>query len=75
MATEYGTLFSHASETAADELVTGSYTTRAAAAAHSRRVCEAQPGIEAEPMTRAPAGTWHSATGLTAREIIDQRWP
>ncbi|MET4703331.1 hypothetical protein [Frigoribacterium sp. UYMn621] len=74
MATEYGTLFSHASETAADGLVTGGHATQVAAEAHSQRVCQAQPGIESEPMTRDHSGSWHSATGLSAREIIDQRW-
>jgi hypothetical protein len=74
MATEFGTLFSHASETVADDLVAGGHTTRAAAEAHGRRVCQAQPGIEAELMTRYTSGVWHSLTGLTARAVISRRW-
>ena len=70
---EHGTLFSHASETATDDLVTG-HPTRAAAVARSLRVCGAQPGIEVELMTREPGGTWRSQAGLTAREVIAMRW-
>lgn len=74
METEFGTLFSHASQASADDLVAGGHTTRAAAKAHGRRVCVAQPGIESEPMTREPAGVWRSRTGLTARDVINLRW-
>lgn len=71
---EFGTLFSHASQATADELVAGGYTTPAAAEAEGRRVCLAQPGIESELMAREPAGVWRSAAGLTAREVIALRW-
>ena len=73
MTTEHGILFSHASETAADDLVTG-HPTRAAAVAHSQRVRLAQPGIEAELMAREPGSDWRSQAGFTAREVIAMRW-
>jgi hypothetical protein len=74
MTKEYGTLFSHASETAAAELVTGGHRSRTAAEAYSCRVRQAQPGIEAEPMARDQNGPWRSTAGLTAHEVIARRW-
>lgn len=71
---EYGTLFSHASQASADDLVAGGHMTPAAAEVHGRRVCQAQPGIASEPMARASASDWYSAAGLTASEVIDLRW-
>jgi hypothetical protein len=69
----FGILFSHASEIAGP-LVTGGYSTRAEAEGWARVVCLAQPGIESEIMTMDCVGEWRSAGGLTATEIVRQRW-
>jgi hypothetical protein len=69
----HGILFSHASEIAGP-LVTSGYSTHTEAEARAMLVCQAQPGIESEIMTMDYAGEWRSAGGLTATEIVRQRW-
>ncbi|MET4705940.1 hypothetical protein [Frigoribacterium sp. UYMn621] len=70
----YGILLSSASETAGP-LVSGSYPTRAGAAAQADVICRAQPGLEYDVVAWASAGgLWRSGTGETPREVIDRRW-
>ena len=69
----HGILFSHASE-ATGPLVTGGYSTHTEAEARARVVGQVQPGIESEIMTMNCIGEWRSAGGLTATEVIRQRW-
>lgn len=72
--TNFGILLSCASEMAGP-LVSGSFLTRAGATAHAEAICRAQRGIEFEVVSRAlAAGPWRSATGETAREVLDRRW-
>jgi hypothetical protein len=70
----YGILLSSASETAGP-LVSGSYPTRASAAAQADVICHAQPGLEYEVLARSSVGEpWRSGAGETPHEVIDRRW-
>jgi hypothetical protein len=71
--TEFGIVYSHASE-ATGSLVAGGYAAPLEVASAAVRVLAAQPGIEAVFVTRTEGTDWADDRGRTPRQIIHEDW-
>ena len=74
-ARRFGILYSSASTSVSDDLVTGSNATQTEVLAERERILAAQPGLEAVLVRRDhPEAPWLGLGAHTAQDILRRNW-